>query len=72
MVELGYTWEWLPNEALRATSPVLSAVRIAPGTQKKVSHDSTTTMGRPTRRRRRREETGWDLQAGGGKGDATN
>jgi alpha-ketoglutarate-dependent taurine dioxygenase len=29
---LGYTWEWLPDGCLRATSPVLPAVReVAPG-----------------------------------------
>jgi len=27
MHRLGYTWEWLPEDALRATSPVLPAVR---------------------------------------------
>lgn len=30
--ELGYSWEWLPDQCLRATTPVLPAVReIAPG-----------------------------------------
>eukprot|EP00045_Choanoeca_perplexa_P008178 m.74984 g.74984 ORF g.74984 m.74984 type:complete len:357 (-) comp14390_c0_seq1:86-1156(-) len=36
MTELGYTWEWLENDALKATSPVLKAVRQAPGTDKQV------------------------------------
>lgn len=27
MVDLGYTWEWLPDGSLRATTPVLPAVR---------------------------------------------
>jgi len=30
--ELGYTWQWLPDESLRATTPVLPGIReVAPG-----------------------------------------
>lgn len=29
--ELGYSWEWLPDGSLRATTPVLPAVRKLPG-----------------------------------------
>eukprot|EP00808_Paulinella_micropora_P015436 g44777.t1 len=36
MKELGYTWEWLEGERLKATTPVLSAIRVAPGTKKRV------------------------------------
>lgn len=36
MRELGYTWEWLPEETLCCTSPVLPAVRTAPGTDRRV------------------------------------
>lgn len=36
MTELGYTWEWGQNDLLVATSPILSAVRVAPGTTKHV------------------------------------
>lgn len=36
MRELGYTWEWLPDEVLRATSPALPAVRTAPNTNRRV------------------------------------
>ncbi|EDQ87864.1 uncharacterized protein MONBRDRAFT_26881 [Monosiga brevicollis MX1] len=36
MQELGYSWEWQENEVLKTTSPKLSAVRIAPGTDRKV------------------------------------
>ena len=28
MTGLGYTWEWLPNECLKVTTPVLQAVRV--------------------------------------------
>jgi len=32
MEELGYTWQWLPDGSVRATTPVLPAVReVAPG-----------------------------------------
>ena len=32
MRDLGYTWEWLPDGCLRATTPVLPAVReVQPG-----------------------------------------
>merc|ERR1719161_2687726 len=36
MKELGYTAEWLPGDLLRATTPRLDAVQVAPGTQPKV------------------------------------
>lgn len=36
MTELGYTWQWLENEVLRCTSPVLQAIRTAPGTNRRV------------------------------------
>ena len=31
MLELGFTWEWLDGEILRATTPVIPAVRSASG-----------------------------------------
>lgn len=30
MTELGYSWEWLPEECLKVTTPVLQAVRVLP------------------------------------------
>eukprot|EP00049_Salpingoeca_infusionum_P019476 m.362043 g.362043 ORF g.362043 m.362043 type:complete len:351 (-) comp20053_c0_seq1:390-1442(-) len=36
MTTLGYTWEWLEGDVLRATSPVLSGIRTAPGTDTEV------------------------------------
>jgi alpha-ketoglutarate-dependent taurine dioxygenase len=32
--ELGYSWEWLPDDCLRATTPVLPAVRALPDGRK--------------------------------------
>lgn len=36
MTELGYSWEWLPNDVLRTKTPVLPAVLAAPGSGKRV------------------------------------
>lgn len=36
MKELGYSWEWLADDAIKATSPTLKAIRVAPGTDKRV------------------------------------
>jgi len=36
MTELGYTWKWLGDDVLKATSPALPAVRKAPGTDRRV------------------------------------
>ncbi|EGD82819.1 hypothetical protein PTSG_03469 [Salpingoeca rosetta] len=36
MRELGYTWRWLEDDTLAATSPVLKGIRTAPGTDKVV------------------------------------
>ena len=34
LLQLGYTWEWLPDGSLRATTPVLPAVRTLPNGRK--------------------------------------
>lgn len=36
MKSLNYTWEWMENDLLKCTSPLLSAVSVAPGTKKRV------------------------------------
>lgn len=36
MAELGYTWEWQENDQLKATTPKLAAVSVAPGTKTRV------------------------------------
>lgn len=48
MKELGYSWEWVVGEdgteVLKSTSPVLPAVRTAPGTDRKVFFNQIVAM----------------------------
>jgi hypothetical protein len=45
MKELGYQWEWMDDkDLLRTTTPVLSAVREAPGSKRKVFFNQIPAM----------------------------